>query len=199
MAELQLKEEIEAQAGTRKEVEELQEDYNGLVKDTKVSHSTGSFLRSRWGFARVRVDADHSLAPPASSLFLSNPSTPDRRLVLSSIFPLASPTISSLRAHLHPSPRQEVEKATNEITKQLQTFDRADVQLQEKKKSTLAKIKKLKKSLQEDSHARSEAETWVRNHAETIERVGAEVERMDQQLEKDEAELEKVRDGLKGE
>lgn len=93
---------------------------------------------------------------------------------------------------------QEVEKATNEIVKQLAVLDRADVQLQEKKKSATTKIKKLRKTLQDDTHARSEADTWVRNHTETIERVSGEIEKMDSALEREEAELEKVRDGLKG-
>ncbi|KAK4048581.1 Structural maintenance of chromosomes protein 4 [Microbotryomycetes sp. JL221] len=93
---------------------------------------------------------------------------------------------------------KEVEKATNEIVKQLAVLERADVQLQEKKKSAAAKIKKLRKNIVDDTHAKSEAETWVQNHAETIDRVSGELEKMSAALEKEETELEKVRDGLKG-
>ena len=63
----------------------------------------------------------------------------------------------------------------------------------------MAKIKKLRKSVQDDTHAKSEADTWVRNHAETIERVAGEMDKMDASLEREEAELDRVRDGLKGE
>ncbi|KAM0788102.1 hypothetical protein ACM66B_001270 [Microbotryomycetes sp. NB124-2] len=93
---------------------------------------------------------------------------------------------------------KEVEKATNEIVKQLSVLERADVQLQEKKKSTVAKIKKLRKTIADDTHAKSEAETWVQNHMETIERVSKDLEAMAVSLDKEESELEKVRDGLKG-
>lgn len=93
---------------------------------------------------------------------------------------------------------KEVEKATNDIVKQLAVLERVDVQLQEKKKSVAAKIKKGKKGLQDDTHAKSEAETWIRNHEETIGRVGKEVEKMDRALEKEEAELERITEGLKG-
>ncbi|KAK4047568.1 Structural maintenance of chromosomes protein 4 [Microbotryomycetes sp. JL201] len=92
----------------------------------------------------------------------------------------------------------EVEKATNEIVKQLSVLERADVQLQEKKKSTVAKIKKLRKTIADDTHAKSEAETWVQNHTEAIERVTKDLESMAVSLDKEEAQLEKVRDGLKG-
>lgn len=77
-------------------------------------------------------------------------------------------------------------------------FDRTDVQLQEKKKSTLTKTKKLKKSLADDSHTKSEAETWVRNHKEELEKVRGECDKMETVLEAEEAELDQVRDSLKG-
>ncbi|KAM0751211.1 RecF/RecN/SMC protein [Meredithblackwellia eburnea MCA 4105] len=91
-----------------------------------------------------------------------------------------------------------VEKETNEVLKELAVLERADVQLQEKKKSLVAKIKKLNKSVTDDTHNRSEAETWIRNHTEEIERVRKELDKMEATLETEEAELEKVRDGLKG-
>ncbi|SGY49508.1 BQ5605_C001g00787 [Microbotryum silenes-dioicae] len=93
---------------------------------------------------------------------------------------------------------QDTEKATAEIVKHLAVLDRADVQRQEKKKSMVTKVKKLKKVLEEEGHSRSEAETWVKNHSDTITRVGGEMEKMESLLEKEELELEKVRDSLKG-
>ncbi|SCV71157.1 BQ2448_2745 [Microbotryum intermedium] len=92
----------------------------------------------------------------------------------------------------------DTEKATAEIVKHLAVLDRADVQRQEKKKSMVTKVKKLKKALEEEGHSRSEAETWVKNHTDTIARVGGEMEKMEALLEKEELELEKVRDSLKG-
>ncbi|KAK4698890.1 structural maintenance of chromosome 4, partial [Phenoliferia sp. Uapishka_3] len=91
-----------------------------------------------------------------------------------------------------------VEKETNEVVKQLAVLERTDVQLQEKKKSFVTKVKKLKKSLTDDTHNQSEASTWIRNHAEEIERVKLELGKMEINLETEEAELEKVRDSLKG-
>ncbi|KDE07484.1 hypothetical protein MVLG_02159 [Microbotryum lychnidis-dioicae p1A1 Lamole] len=93
---------------------------------------------------------------------------------------------------------KDTEKATAEIVKHLAVLDRADVQRQEKKKSMVTKVKKLKKVLEEEGHLRSEAETWVKNHSDTITRVGGEMEKMESLLEKEELELEKVRDSLKG-
>ena len=93
---------------------------------------------------------------------------------------------------------KSVEKETAEVVKQLAALDKMDVQLQERKKSSSAKIKKLKKAITDDTHARSEATTWVANHGETITRVGAELAKMEAKLEGEEAELDKVREGLKG-
>ncbi|KAI5474845.1 hypothetical protein MNV49_002349 [Pseudohyphozyma bogoriensis] len=126
-AKAELDAEVESQAGTRKEVEDRQKEYDTLMAETKV-----------------------------------------------------------------------VEKETNEIVKQLSALERTDVQLQEKKKSLVAKIKKMKKSLTDDTHARSEADTWIRNHGEEIERVRKDLTKMEASLEDEEAELEKVRDSLKG-
>lgn len=93
---------------------------------------------------------------------------------------------------------QDVEKTTTELSKELAVFDRTDVQLQEKKKSMLAKTKKLKKLIEDDTHAKSEAETWIRNYGEEIDKVRVQLDKMEKSLEADESELEKVRDGLKG-
>lgn len=93
---------------------------------------------------------------------------------------------------------KSVEKETAEVVKQLAALDKTDVQLQERKKSSSAKIKKLKKAITDDTHARSEATTWVTNHGETITRVGADLTKMEAKLEAEEAELDKVREGLKG-
>lgn len=63
----------------------------------------------------------------------------------------------------------------------------------------MTKVKKLEKSITTDSHARSEAATWVKNHGDDIIKVGKDLAKMEASLEKEELELEKVRDSLKGE
>jgi structural maintenance of chromosome 4 len=94
--------------------------------------------------------------------------------------------------------QQAIEKATNEIVKELAVLDRSDVQLQEKRKHIVTKVKKLEKSITTDTHARSEAATWVKNHGDEIIKVRKDLDKMEATLEKEEVELEKVRDGLKG-
>lgn len=77
-------------------------------------------------------------------------------------------------------------------------MDRSDVQLQEKRKHVVTKVKKLEKSISTDTHARAEAQTWVKNHGDETIKVRKDLDKMERTLEKEEAELEKVRDGLKG-
>ena len=50
----------------------------------------------------------------------------------------------------------------------------------------------------QDSHAHSEAQTWVRNHEEEIVKMRGSLDKMEGSLEKEEIELDKIRDGLKG-
>ncbi|KAG8852500.1 hypothetical protein FRB96_008688 [Tulasnella sp. 330] len=91
-----------------------------------------------------------------------------------------------------------VKKELAPLAKQLQNLEKQEVQLGEKRKHIMTKGKKLTKSLREDIHGKNEAEDWVKNHTEMIERKREEVEALEQSLEKEELELEKITDGLKG-
>ncbi|KDQ18233.1 hypothetical protein BOTBODRAFT_29575 [Botryobasidium botryosum FD-172 SS1] len=90
-----------------------------------------------------------------------------------------------------------VKKETEKLVKNLAVHEKAEVQFQEKKKHLISKRKKLEKALNEDRHAQTEAESWIDNHQEKIEKCKAELEELEASLETEEAELESIRDGLK--
>lgn len=72
------------------------------------------------------------------------------------------------------------------------------MQLTEQRKAAQAKIKKLEKSLTEDRHGKSECENAIRNHGETLDKFGGEKDKLKRELEKEQAELGKVMDALRG-
>ncbi|KAL1919784.1 uncharacterized protein VTP21DRAFT_1715 [Calcarisporiella thermophila] len=88
-------------------------------------------------------------------------------------------------------------KETNEIIKELSKFERLDVQLQEKRKHLKAKQKKLEKSLQSDKHQRSENQSWIKNYESELVKQRGRVVELEAALEKEERELELIRDSLK--
>lgn len=92
---------------------------------------------------------------------------------------------------------KEMEKLATAVSKELVAFEKEDVQLQEKRKHLSAKQKKLKKSITDDTHARSEATSWYKNYGEDMDRLRVELEQHETSLAKEEAELEKICDGLK--
>ena len=77
-------------------------------------------------------------------------------------------------------------------------FDHEDVQLQEKKKHILQKQKKLQKAAQSSKHSHTEATTWIKNHAEEIERHTKKLVELESSLTVEEKELDVIRDSLKG-
>ncbi|KAG9027694.1 hypothetical protein FRB95_007465 [Tulasnella sp. JGI-2019a] len=91
-----------------------------------------------------------------------------------------------------------VKKELAPLAKQLQNLEKQEVQLGEKRKHVMTKGKKITKSLKEDMHGKNEAEDWVKNHTEMMERKREEVEALEQTLEREELELEKITDSLKG-
>lgn len=92
---------------------------------------------------------------------------------------------------------KELEKHTNEVSKELVAFEREDVQMQEKRKHLINKQKKLKKTIHDDTLARSEASTWQKSYGDDMEKLKAELEKHESNLAREEAELEKICDGLK--
>lgn len=91
----------------------------------------------------------------------------------------------------------ELERHTNDVSKELVAFEREDVQMQEKRKHLVTKQKKLKKSISDDGHAKSEAASGAQNYAEDMLKLKAELEKHEVNLAREEAELEKICDGLK--
>lgn len=83
------------------------------------------------------------------------------------------------------------------MSKELVAFEREDVQMQEKRKHLINKQKKLKKTITDDTHARSEAATWQRSYGDDMEKLKAEMEKHEANLAREEAELERICDGLK--
>lgn len=51
---------------------------------------------------------------------------------------------------------------------------------------------------EQETHAKSAAESWVENHEETIIKTRKEVEKLEAKLVGEEAEFEEIRDSLKG-
>ncbi|GAA5870268.1 hypothetical protein JCM1840_001607 [Sporobolomyces johnsonii] len=92
---------------------------------------------------------------------------------------------------------KQVEDEVNRIVKDLAKLDKTDVQLQEQKKAAVAKLKKLTKSLADDKHGRSEAETSIANNSETLERFAGEKDKLKEELEAQQAGLTKVMDSLR--
>lgn len=83
------------------------------------------------------------------------------------------------------------------MSKELVAFEREDVQMQEKRKHLLNKQKKLKKTIHDDTLARSEALTWQRSYGDDMEKLKAELVQHETNLAREETELEKICDGLK--
>lgn len=93
---------------------------------------------------------------------------------------------------------QEVKRITDALVKEAKKIEKDEVALQEKKKHLVSKQKKLKKSINDDGHVKSEALANVSNCAEAIETNRAKVTELERKLESEEKELEEVRDSLKG-
>ena len=103
-----------------------------------------------------------------------------------------------------------MKRLTDALVKDSKKFEKEEVGLVEKKKHLSTKQKKLKKSLADvswsfrslltcqDSHARSEALSWVTSHGEELDRSRNKIDELEHKLVKDEADLDVIRDGLKG-
>lgn len=69
--------------------------------------------------------------------------------------------------------------------------------MQEKRKHLLNKQKKLKKTIHDDTLARSEASTWQKSYGDDMDKLKAELVKHEANLAREEAELERICDGLK--
>ncbi|KAA1467870.1 hypothetical protein DENSPDRAFT_926927 [Dentipellis sp. KUC8613] len=92
---------------------------------------------------------------------------------------------------------EEVKAAAAIAMKDLANHEKQEVGLEERRKHANSKVKKLKKSLQEDEHAKSEALRAIDDNTEKMEKERRNVEELEESLEKEEKMLEKIRDSLK--
>lgn len=92
---------------------------------------------------------------------------------------------------------EEVKRLTDALVKDAKKIEKEEVGLSEKKKHLVSKQKKLKKSVNEDGHARSEALGTVQNCEGQLETNRAKVADLEVKLEAEEDELEEIRDSLK--
>ncbi|KAG9079604.1 hypothetical protein FS749_008379 [Ceratobasidium sp. UAMH 11750] len=92
----------------------------------------------------------------------------------------------------------ELESSLAAITKSLNAQTKAEVGLEEKRKHVKTKQKKLQKGIEDDTHAKHEAETWIVNYTEQIEKSTAELAKLDKELVAEEKELEVIANSLKG-
>ncbi|KAI5998259.1 RecF/RecN/SMC [Pisolithus albus] len=92
---------------------------------------------------------------------------------------------------------EEVKAAAEEAVKEQTTREKQVVSLEERRKHTNTKAKKLKKSLQDDEHAQSEAQRTIKECASKMEKKRAEIEDLEASLKKEEDVLEGIRDSLK--
>lgn len=92
---------------------------------------------------------------------------------------------------------ETVKQACDALTKDVKKLEKLEVSRQEKRKHLVATQKKLKKSISDDSHTKSEAMATIDNCGGAIETNRAKVVDLERKLEVEEKELEEVRDSLK--
>ncbi|ORY34983.1 RecF/RecN/SMC N terminal domain-domain-containing protein [Naematelia encephala] len=92
---------------------------------------------------------------------------------------------------------EEVKHLTDALVKDSKKYEKEEVGLQEKKKHLSTKQKKIKKSIHDDGHARSEALAAIENHAAELETTRAKLANLEEKLVTEEAELEEIRDSLR--
>lgn len=92
---------------------------------------------------------------------------------------------------------ETVKQACDALTKDAKKLEKEEVGYQEKRKHLVAKQKKLKKSISDDGHAKSEAMATIDNCGGQIETNRAKIAELERKLEVEEKELEEVRDSLK--
>ncbi|GAA5853566.1 hypothetical protein JCM8547_002508 [Rhodosporidiobolus lusitaniae] len=92
---------------------------------------------------------------------------------------------------------KEIEEAAAALGKELAAFEKAKVQLSVQKKAADTKFAKLKKALEEDKHARSAAESAIRDSGDALEGLVEKKEQLKDELELEQATLNQLMAGLK--
>lgn len=70
--------------------------------------------------------------------------------------------------------------------------------MQEQKKHFATKQKKLKKQVSDDTHAKTEAASNIRDRRDEVAKLTGELAKIEKQLSAEEALLDEIRDSLKG-
>ncbi|ODN78385.1 hypothetical protein L202_04024 [Cryptococcus amylolentus CBS 6039] len=91
----------------------------------------------------------------------------------------------------------EVKKHTDTLTKEAKKIEKEEVGLQERKKHLVTKQKKIKKSITDDGHAKSEAQATIENCTEQLEKNRIKVAELEEKLEAEQAEHEEIVESLK--
>ncbi|GAA6051274.1 hypothetical protein JCM3770_006790 [Rhodotorula araucariae] len=92
---------------------------------------------------------------------------------------------------------KEIEEAAGALAKELASYEKTKVQLGVQKKAADTKVSKLKKSLEEDKHSAQQAQSDIRDHADTLEKLVSGKETLKAELEVEQAALTKVMDSLR--
>ncbi|KAK4444971.1 putative nuclear condensin complex subunit smc4 protein [Podospora aff. communis PSN243] len=90
------------------------------------------------------------------------------------------------------------EKETQSLIKEMTKFDQERVKFDEKRKFLADKRKKLEKTINNAENSAAEADQTIEQCAEDIETRGQEVAELETLIKKEEAELTKIRESLKG-
>ncbi|WVO23287.1 uncharacterized protein IAS62_004637 [Cryptococcus decagattii] len=91
----------------------------------------------------------------------------------------------------------EVKAMLDKLHKEAKKYEKEQVGYAEKKKHLETKMKKIKKSITEDGHAKSEALAAIESYTEQLEKNRKKVADLEEKLESEQAELEEIVDSLK--
>ncbi|CCO32987.1 Structural maintenance of chromosomes protein 4 AltName: Full=Cell untimely torn protein 3 [Rhizoctonia solani AG-1 IB] len=91
-----------------------------------------------------------------------------------------------------------LERELAKINKSLGAQSKVEVGLEEKQKHIKTKEKKIQKSISEDTHRKNEADTWIVNHTEQLEKSTKELAKLEKELVVEEKQLEVIADSVKG-
>ncbi|KAI9791797.1 MAG: hypothetical protein M1833_001321 [Piccolia ochrophora] len=93
---------------------------------------------------------------------------------------------------------ESLEKETQAVLKEMAKLDKENVKFDEKRKFLMGKQKKLEKTSQSSRLSTSEATNSIKNHIEDGERFAEEIASLEAVVRKEDDELAKIRENLKG-
>lgn len=93
---------------------------------------------------------------------------------------------------------ERIEKQAQELSKELAKYEKENVKFDEKRKFIAGKQKKAEKTATSSRLAASEAQSLIEKHADDIERKGAEVVELENEMQVEDKKLAQIREDLKG-